>query len=489
MTISINKLIDGLEMGCRKAANQTEDLASQEMFVCMKIILDELRLRNDEDRLERLFCDGIEAVSETMLSLHDTELERRFSVLRESLPDRISWQYYQDNIEELLSIAERACLETKTSLAGQPGLFNFIKPIVDWEIRVNEYIGSSALPETGVRTTITAEGVIDFIRKQGSDYQDAEVRLFRRLPGGFSKETIIFQIETAAHGTEDLVLRGEGAVKLLNISGQNLEKEFWLLKYIHRTGLKVAEPLWLNNSLAPRYFISRRMPGELKGTHIGKSMPMPDKLVETLAVELARIHSTPLDFSRPELASSHIGAIFPFTRKEAVKAALREWTDYWRDSIGRKSPLIITAIDWVYDNIPSSDEPPVLVHGDCGLNNLLIDNDEVSAVLDWEISHLGDPNEDISWALFGMSTPDNRKRFVDKYMETSGNRIDEFSLKYYEVVAALKILHSLYEAQEKYQKEDIPEIKLCKLGLPHIGDSLRKLLTDIDEADRLKNNR
>lgn len=44
----------------------------------------------------------------------------------------------------------------------------------------------------------------------------------------------------------------------------------------------------------------------------------------------------------------------------------------------------------------------VLVHGDFGPNNVLLDGSgaEVTAVLDWEWAHLGDPVEDLAWCEF-----------------------------------------------------------------------------------------
>ena len=41
--------------------------------------------------------------------------------------------------------------------------------------------------------------------------------------------------------------------------------------------------------------------------------------------------------------------------------------------------------------------PSTLVHGDFRNGNLLIDDDGVRAVLDWELAHIGDPREDLGW--------------------------------------------------------------------------------------------
>lgn len=48
----------------------------------------------------------------------------------------------------------------------------------------------------------------------------------------------------------------------------------------------------------------------------------------------------------------------------------------------------------------------VLVHGDFGPQNVLLDADtaEVTAVLDWELAHLGDPVEDLAWAEWIVRT-------------------------------------------------------------------------------------
>lgn len=59
---------------------------------------------------------------------------------------------------------------------------------------------------------------------------------------------------------------------------------------------------------------------------------------------------------------------------------------------------------------PSVLGPGTLVHGDFGPNNLLLDPDTyaVTAVVDWEFAHLGDPIEDLAWCewIVRMHHPD-----------------------------------------------------------------------------------
>jgi aminoglycoside phosphotransferase len=52
----------------------------------------------------------------------------------------------------------------------------------------------------------------------------------------------------------------------------------------------------------------------------------------------------------------------------------------------------------------------VIVHGDFGPQNLLIDHGEVTALLDWEFAHRGQPVEDLAWAewIVRMHHPSHR---------------------------------------------------------------------------------
>lgn len=60
-------------------------------------------------------------------------------------------------------------------------------------------------------------------------------------------------------------------------------------------------------------------------------------------------------------------------------------------------PVIILALEWLEANLPSDDCPEVIVHGDAGPGNFLDDGSKVTALLDWELSHFGDPMEDLAF--------------------------------------------------------------------------------------------
>lgn len=60
-----------------------------------------------------------------------------------------------------------------------------------------------------------------------------------------------------------------------------------------------------------------------------------------------------------------------------------------------RDPLITLGIDWLRRSVPAQVARTSLVQGDTGPVNFLFDGDRVSAVIDWEWGHFGDPMEDL----------------------------------------------------------------------------------------------
>lgn len=66
------------------------------------------------------------------------------------------------------------------------------------------------------------------------------------------------------------------------------------------------------------------------------------------------------------------------------------------DLVGEARPTFELALRRLAEDRPPP-LPPSVVHGDLRVGNLLVDGDRLTAVLDWELAHLGDPREDLGW--------------------------------------------------------------------------------------------
>src|SRR5262249_11330152 len=105
--------------------------------------------------------------------------------------------------------------------------------------------------------------------------------------------------------------------------------------------------------------------------------------------------------------------------------------DGWMD------PLLRLTTDWLEANVPEGDGTVVLVQGDTGPGNFMYEDGRVTAVVDWELAHFGDPMDDIAW-LSLRTVQDTFTHFPDRlreYEELSGNRIDAERVWYYRLFA------------------------------------------------------
>jgi aminoglycoside phosphotransferase len=127
---------------------------------------------------------------------------------------------------------------------------------------------------------------------------------------------------------------------------------------------------------------------------------------------------------------------------ELVAVEINRWETFYRASEAAPDALIEVGFAWLKANIPAVDGPVVIVHGDAGPGNFLFSDGRVSAVLDWELAHLGDPHDDLAWvSVRAVQEPftDLLDRF-DDYARFSGRPVDIARVRYYRVFAELRIL-------------------------------------------------
>jgi aminoglycoside phosphotransferase (APT) family kinase protein len=61
------------------------------------------------------------------------------------------------------------------------------------------------------------------------------------------------------------------------------------------------------------------------------------------------------------------------------------------------SPALALGLRWLAAHPPTPPERPSIVHSDFRNGNLIVDEDGLAAIIDWELAHIGDPMEDLAW--------------------------------------------------------------------------------------------
>jgi aminoglycoside phosphotransferase (APT) family kinase protein len=90
---------------------------------------------------------------------------------------------------------------------------------------------------------------------------------------------------------------------------------------------------------------------------------------------------------------------------------------------------------WLRNHVPTSVERTVLVQGDTGAGNFLFEDGRVTAVVDWEWAHLGDPMEDLGnvWTrdIMNPSCSGDLTPYFEEYARKTGFTLDRSKLIYY----------------------------------------------------------
>ena len=112
------------------------------------------------------------------------------------------------------------------------------------------------------------------------------------------------------------------------------------------------------------------------------------------------------------------------------------------DEVGEPHPAIELGLWWLRENRPPRREP-VVVHGDFRIGNLVVDEDGLVGVLDWEFAHLDDPARDLAFALvraWRFGADDLRlggigevEPYLERYNELTGFDVRPEELDYWEL--------------------------------------------------------
>ncbi|WP_235876714.1 phosphotransferase family protein [Saccharopolyspora terrae] len=169
-------------------------------------------------------------------------------------------------------------------------------------------------------------------------------------------------------------------------------------------------------------------------------------IADSLVDVLAALHALDPD----ELGLADFGRPAGFLARQ-----IKRWRDQWEASRTSEVPAVDALANELAVRMPES-PPPAVVHGDFRLDNCLMSRNEpstVAAVLDWELSTLGDPLTDVGLLLFywrevgeaqRLLSPTvttlpgfpGRDHLVDRYVAHTGRNVD--AIHFYEAFAHFK---------------------------------------------------
>lgn len=286
---------------------------------------------------------------------------------------------------------------------------------------------------------------------------DAEPRAVRRLGGGASKEQFVFELDgerdeafarcvlrmDPREGIIETCRRREGQV--LRAVADRVPVPPVLC--VDGDGKAMGQPLMVTGFVGG---VVKPSGGSSGPSGLGATMGgrISEALTPQFIDYLIATHSVDLDsaglddFARPRPGTT-----------DAALWQVNYWTKVREIEEIDAFPLLTLAETWLYDNLPVCEEP-VLLHGDYRVGNFLFDEESlrITAMLDWELSHIGDFHEDLAYSfepLFGSRDADGNllvgsmfpaSRLLTDYQAKTGRRVDPATLKWYHVLTSYKLI-------------------------------------------------
>jgi aminoglycoside phosphotransferase (APT) family kinase protein len=300
-----------------------------------------------------------------------------------------------------------------------------------------------------------------------------------QFPSGHSNLTYLVRYRDRGEGARELVLR-RPPLGPVPPKAHDMAREYRVLAAINPVFPLAPRPLLLCEDAAvvgATFYVMERRRGLVLRHEEPPGLagdPEARRRVSAAVVDtLATLHA--VDVTSGELAVLGRPAGF-------VERQVRGWTERWHRSRTDEVPEMDAIAGWLAGRLPADPARPVMVHGDYKLDNVMLDAEDpgrVVAVLDWEMSALGDALVDLGILLcywvhaakvlehesvasvtlqpgwFG------RDEILEHYAKRTGS--DLAGIGFYEVFAIFKLTVVLQQIYYRYRKGQTDDPRFAAL--------------------------
>jgi aminoglycoside phosphotransferase (APT) family kinase protein len=311
-----------------------------------------------------------------------------------------------------------------------------------------------------------------------------------RIAVGWSHETWLFDATwTAADGprTQGFCLRRDPGNALLR-EMSDLGTQFAVLRALEATAVPTPRPYFFEpapNLLGAPFLVMEKVAGTCPspwgraGRAFYQAAADRGVLPADFTDALVAIHT--VDWRAAGLDLLGVPAEgTDFARREIAK---------WRaliDATGiEPDPILTDVICWLEANVPATPRL-VLVHGAYRTGNLLIDDDRVAAVLDWETEVIGDPMYDVAYVLSELNREGTtllsnlveETEFRRRYETGTGYAIDDAACAYYQLLYAMRSAAFWMSASGLYASGANDDLRLARTAwsIPVVLDNAARAL-------------
>ena len=258
--------------------------------------------------------------------------------------------------------------------------------------------------------------------------QAGKINSIEQFKGGQSNPT--YKIITES---KSLVLRRKPPGKLLP-SAHAVDREYKVMTALYETEVPVPKTYGLcedDDIAGTSFFVMDFLDGDLFWDPMIPSLSNKDRteIYQNKNKTLAQLHS--VDYKK-------IGLEGYGKPGNYVARQVSRWSKQYRASETDDIEAMNNLIEWLPKNIPDDDETSI-VHGDYRLDNMILKNNNVMGILDWELSTLGHPIADFSYHCLSWRTQEafwdlarlkelgvpSEKEYMNMYCENTGKDLSK----------------------------------------------------------------
>jgi aminoglycoside phosphotransferase (APT) family kinase protein len=345
------------------------------------------------------------------------------------------------------------------------------------------------------RRIVDEDRLADYLERELGPVGEYAVRHHQE---GHSNETLF-----VTWGDEELVIRRPPPGETAD-TAHDVLREFRVVDALQGTAVRVPETLLAcedHDVLGADFYVMRRVAGDVFRDGEPERFRNPqarEQVGYELVENLARVHQ--VDYDAVGLPAGDFGYPDGFTARQ-----VKRWSEQLTWAFGvtaeeREVPVLYEVMEWLQDNVPE-ETPTTLVHGDYKLDNVMYGpgaDPEVVAVMDWEMSTLGDPFTDLGWMLsywWAKKDPDppestdslsntfmtkegypTRRELVRRYEELTG--LEYSNDRFYRALAVYKLagLGEMFFRRYLEGNSDDPMYPKMRDGVPALADRAKRII-------------
>ena len=298
--------------------------------------------------------------------------------------------------------------------------------------------------------------------RQRTGREGLRVDSFKLVVGGRSRQTALLGLTDMGDLPARLVIQRGIPNLATNDSFLDELTQFNLLDLLHKAGMRVpapvmveTDPAWLD---AP-FMLVEHAPGTTAQPEYW--LPVADRnVVLDLARQMAILHKQPVEEVGQGLRPSRSSF-----DTESWQAELAEMASEWHALARWPSITMSAAISWLRANVDCLDDRRSIVHNDMIFHNVLAENGNITAVLDWEQAAIGHPGEDLGYCYPVVIAATDWESFMDAYRAAGGLDIPQRQIDYFALRAGLRLMNLVLKGgRDTFEKGLSDDILVASAG-------------------------